>query len=240
MGFSQGDLDLIVTRELEEVMDLLLQKGEGIITRAELGDILDHGVRDRAFWVSRLSEIEMVEEVYMGLMQNAAAGGTIMEFLDSMDLLFSANGWDELAPWHLETIYINNLQSAYNAVHYERQIESTDILPWWLLDVTMDTRTSEICEPLGNPPIIYPAGHPIWAYLYPPLHHRCRTLVLALGRESMVRYGWSQTEQMPTVRDRDGSEKPWAPQEGWGGPPQLNNQQDFTGRIAEIREGMGL
>lgn len=116
---------------------------------------------------------------------------------------------------YLETVFRNNVQSAYAAGRYQAQ--TTPIIlqmrPYWRLVILLDGRTSEICKPFASPPVVLPAGDPWWLTHWPPLHHRCRTTTVSMSRKQAERLGiLAKTPAQSS-------------QEGWGSTAGLGEWQ---------------
>jgi len=83
-----------------------------------------------------------------------------------------------------------------------------------------DSRTSDICEELID--VVLPADHPFVASHQPPLHHNCRTDVVAITEDEARELGID--EMSPDVE----------PSEGFGGDPLAGWEPDLSTRPAEL------
>ncbi len=76
-------------------------------------DAMSQDAQDLAFTVSRISKVEVLQEV-LGLLRDAAESGkTLQDFVDEAQ-------FTGLSDAHLETIYRTNLQSAFGRGSYDK------------------------------------------------------------------------------------------------------------------------
>jgi len=161
--------------------------------------------------VSGLTKVDIIQRVWEHLDKALEEGKSFREFRKEVaqDL---DDTWLSKSSARLETIYRNNVQSAFAAGRY-LQATSPDALeqhPIWMLDVVMDSRTSDVCEPLDG--VKRRADDPWWqGGRIPPLHHNCRTGLLTLTEEDAHEMG-GLTEPAPEPRG----------QEGCGARPELD------------------
>lgn len=193
----------------DEAIDWFRAKAGNAVTR-EQWDALDERARRRAFMVSGLTKVDIIQRVWEQLDKAIEQGLSFQDFRKSAtkDL---ADTWLSKDSPRLELIYRNNVQSAFAAGRY-LQATSPDALeqhPIWMLDVIMDSLTSDVCEPLDG--VMRPAVDPWWVGRIPPLHHNCRTGILTLDHEDAHEMG-GITDPAPDTR---GSE-------GWGARPELD------------------
>jgi SPP1 gp7 family putative phage head morphogenesis protein len=85
----------------------------------------------------------------------------------------------------LQTIYRQNVQSAYMAGRYREQLEVVDDLPIWEYVATIDSRTTERCRALNGRR--FRADDPVWDTIYPPNHWGCRARVRAITERAAGR-----------------------------------------------------
>ena len=78
---------------------------------------MEEKAKSRAFYVSRLAELEAVGRVKNYLIRNLKDHTSFQNFvknLDKDDLLKKA-GWEKEGGWYWETVYRTNTMSAFNA-----------------------------------------------------------------------------------------------------------------------------
>ena len=164
---------------------------------------LSEEARRRAFWVSGLAALDMVQEVMDALERALAEGETYEDFRRRLSERVRT-AWGRGSPYRLELIFRTNLQLAYGAGRYREAERVKDLRPYWGLSVVLDGRTSRICAPLAG--VVLPADHPFWRNHIPPLHYNCRTALVTYSREEGERLAWKEAPAH-------------APQEGFGRPP---------------------
>jgi SPP1 gp7 family putative phage head morphogenesis protein len=174
-------------------------------------DALADEAKTRAFTVAEVAKDDMLTGMFQAVDAAIKAGTTFAEFKHAADLLGLS-----LKPHHLETVFHNNVQSAYMAGRY-RQMVDPDVLdarPYWQYDAVGDKQTRPSHAAMDGK--IYHSGHPIWSSWYPPNGHRCRCDVVSLSAEEMRRQGLSEsTKPVPGVEPDEG----WSHsvgESGWG------------------------
>lgn len=207
----------------DEAIDWFRAKAGNAVTR-EQWDALDARAKRRAFTVSGLTKLDVIQRVWEQLDKAIEQGLSFQDFRKSavQDL---ADTWLSEDSARLETIYRNNVQSAFAAGRY-LQATSPDALeqhPVWMLDVVMDSRTSDVCEPLDG--VKRRANDPWWQGRIPPLHHKCRTGLLTLTEEDAHEMG-GLTEPAPSDKA----------QGDWGARPELDEWKgDPTSYAPELQ-----
>lgn len=135
-------------------------------------DTITAKFREQKFWVKKLTDLELTKKVKSSIQNSLKNGSTFEQWKKSVDL-------KGLADWYLETVFRTNMTTAYSSGRYEQQVEMASAFKYWLYDAVMDNRTSLICSELDGR--IYRSDNPIWNTIYPPLHHGCRSDVIALS-----------------------------------------------------------
>jgi SPP1 gp7 family putative phage head morphogenesis protein len=159
--------------------------------------------RRRAFWVSGLAALDMVQEVMDALEEALREGTTFGDFQKALSERVKS-AWGEGSRHRLEAVLRTNLQLAYGAGRWKEAISTRELRPYWGLSVVLDGRTSEVCRPLAG--VVLPADHPFWRTHIPPLHYNCRTVLVTYAREEGERRAWRE----PPAHE---------PQPGFGRPP---------------------
>lgn len=159
--------------------------------------------RSQAFTVSYLSSLDQVQTVLDRLTHQLAHGGSLASFQKwAKEQDFS------LSKAHLETIYRNGVQTAYNAGHWRRFEEDADHRPYLMYDAINDGRTRPAHKAMDG--IIKPVGDAWWATHSPPCGHRCRCRLVNLTREQAEKRG-GETLNPPTDARAD---------KNWGSKPK--------------------
>jgi SPP1 gp7 family putative phage head morphogenesis protein len=159
--------------------------------------------RRRAFWVSGLAALDMVQEVMDALEAALREGTTFGDFQKALSERVKS-AWGEGSRHRLEAVFRTNLQLAYGAGRWKEAVSTRELRPYWGLSVVLDGRTSEVCRPLAG--VVLPADHPFWRTHVPPLHYNCRTVLVTYAREEGERRAWRE----PPAHE---------PQPGFGRPP---------------------
>jgi len=170
---------------------------------------LTAAARKRAFTVAWATSAQVLSDIKASLDKALAEGTSFKDWKKDLRAK-TADRWTT-GDAHLETVFRNNLQSAYNAGRHRAAKDplTLKLRPFWKLTVLLDDRTSAYCKPLASPPVILPADDPWWDSNYPPRHHRCRASVLTLTKRAAEREGVSK--KAPTTKAQAG----WGSTEGF-------------------------
>jgi SPP1 gp7 family putative phage head morphogenesis protein len=180
------------------------------MTAAEVVDMTAEE-RRAAFWVAGTHEAAVVQTIHQEIERALAEGLSLDEF--KKNLAEKLQGQHALGGAHLETVFRNAVQSAYNAGRWY-QLTDPDVTaarPFWMFDAVLDTRTTPLCKDLNG--TIKAHDDPFWLTHWCPLHHRCRSGVRALRTSEVERRG-GVTPGGP----------PGAPSEGFGRAPPLRGE----------------
>lgn len=173
---------------------------------------LDADAREKAFTVARVAQLDVVAQTWDALDRAISEGTSYEDFRKEMEPALTA-AWGGERPWHLETIFRTNTQLAYGAGRWTELTQPAIMKarPFWKLSVIMDGRTSDICAALAN--TVLPADDAFWQTHNPPLHHNCRTGIIALTEQQGA---GQETDKTPSTDSADGfglapSEQEYAP-----------------------------
>ena len=104
---------------------------------------LEKKSRDRAFSVSHYASAEVLNQFLRELV-NAVEDGTPYDtFLENMNTFLERNGYTAVNPWHASVIFETNVQTAYNAGHYETMQKAKKYRPYWQYKTAGDGRVRE-------------------------------------------------------------------------------------------------
>lgn len=176
-----------------------------VITRDEARRLDDNGKRE-AFWVGGGLHLAQVQRVFDELNKAIERGDTLEMFKKSIrDTLRD--------PHHVETVFRNAAQRAYNAGRWAqmREPNTARYRPYWLVDAVLDGRTTQYCR-LCNQTLL-PWDSPWWQTHWFPAHHRCRTSVRNLTLREAERRGLTK---LPPDDQH--------PPPGWGLSPERAQQ----------------
>lgn len=157
----------------------------------------------RAFTVAGVMKLDVLQDIRAELARALAEGKTFADFKADLIPRLQAKGWwgrnaqtdmdtgemlgKGLTPRRLETIFRANVQSAYMAGRYKRQMESAETRPWWQYVAVMDGRTRPQHASLNGRTFRY--DDPFWESFYPPLGFNCRCRVRAFSAAEVERRG---------------------------------------------------
>ncbi|MFA5751105.1 MAG: phage minor head protein [Candidatus Paceibacterota bacterium] len=103
----------------------------------------------------------------------------------------------------LRTIYDVNVQTAFMSGRYRGQMDVAKELPYWQFIAVMDGNTTERCSKLHL--VVYRYDDPVWQYIYPPNHWRCRSRVRSLAADQVDRVE-SSTDNLVSQEEAVGSD----------------------------------
>lgn len=165
------------------------------LTAAQYYALADE-IRAKAFTVARVTKMDVLVDIKAALDQALSAGETMADFAGRLTQIMEARGWQGLAPWHLETVFRNNIQTAYSVGRYKQMTDQRRTFPYWQYDAVNDSRTRPTHAALDGK--IFPADHPFWDTWYPPNGHRCRCTVQPLMAEQVADEGLAVETADPT------------------------------------------
>lgn len=192
------DVDLSYCMQLppEKAIAYLKQKGFAISWDYE--DLWKQA-QTEAFTVAKVTRLDILEDIRKAVQSALDEGKTAAWFAKELEPVLKKKGWwgvqDVVNPsgqienvqlgslWRLDTIYRQNLQTAYMAGRRETQLENVDDRPWWQYVAIMDRRTRRQHKALNG--IVMRYDDPFWKAFYPPNGWRCRCRVRALSGDNL-------------------------------------------------------
>lgn len=179
-------------------------------------DALVGAARERAFMVSNVAQVDVIQQVFTAIDDAVKNGDTLEDFKQKVGPSLEAawSGTVDSPAARMETIFRTNVQTAYAAGHAEQR--DNPVIkrrrPFNQYRAINDARTSSICRPLNG--VVRPADDPWWASNSPPRHFNCRCRIVPLTEAQAKAAGVTEsTEALP------------AAQEGFGAKPTLANWQ---------------
>lgn len=164
--------------------------------------------RQLAFSIAGVASYDQLKAVNDSLIKALSEGRTLKQWQSEMavkDL--------NLPKYRLENIFRTNLQSNYQAGHWEQILRNTHRRPYILYDAINDSRTRPAHRAMDG--IIRPFDDPFWQTHTPPNGYQCRCGVIAL------------TEAQAKARSKDGAglnkpvdETAMQPDKGWDTSPR--------------------
>lgn len=155
----------------------------------------------RAFTVAKAMKMDVLQDIRSAVDEALAEGVTEREFVNRLAPKLKAQGWWGKETWkdatgadrevqlgsprRLKTIYRTNLQTAYMAGRYRRQLASVEARPYWQYVAVMDSRTRPSHRAMNGR--VFRWDDPIWQYFYPPNGWGCRCRVRNLTERQLQR-----------------------------------------------------
>lgn len=195
--------DLAYAMELPPRDAIEYFKGRGYRVSRNALDAWD-AARDRAFTVTGIARLDVLQDIKGSLDRRLADGGTYGQFRDEVRGALAAKGWTkvgrglhadpdsaevaaDLPPYRLQTIFRTNTQTALMAGRYKQLSEMTDIAPYWQYVAVMDSKTRPSHAALHGK--IFRFDDPFWNSHFPPCGFNCRCGVRALRERDIERRG---------------------------------------------------
>lgn len=171
----------------------------------------------KAFTISKMTDIQLLKDTKSTLEQAMHEGWGAQKTQRELTNMFKSRGWwgkktiiDENgeektiqlgSPHRVRTIYKQNMQSAYNAGRYLKQLENVDFAPYFQYIAVLDEATRPEHRALHSKVFRY--DDPIWASLYPPNGWGCRCTVRQLTEREVARSGVSVENSGKHLSDKD-------------------------------------
>lgn len=167
----------------------------------------------RTFTVVKAGKLDILSDIRGALVDTLNAGGTLDDFNRDLIPTLRAKGWwgrqvavdpDTLdaelvqlgSVRRLKTIYQTNMQSAYMAGRYKRQMEA-DAFPFLQYVAVMDSKTRPSHSLLHGK--IWRKDDPVWDTISPPRGYNCRCRTRALTPGQIEREGLTVSPPAETV-----------------------------------------
>lgn len=187
---------------------------------------LAQDVRAAAFTVTGVMRMDVLVDMHGAVEKAINEGETLADFRNRFDDIMETRGWaapPELAPYRLETVFRNNVQTAYNTGRYKQMVDQKKDFPYWEYDAVNDADTRP--EHAAQDGKIFPVDHPFWDTWYPPNGHRCRCGVSPVSKHEAEEL--TAESEMP----------PEKPDQGWDHNPAKERwKPDLTKYPSELLE----
>jgi SPP1 gp7 family putative phage head morphogenesis protein len=183
----------------EQAIAFLAQKGYR--TTAAWPEMM-HEDHSRAFTVSRVARIDILEAIRTSLDQAMRDGVPFEQWKTNLVAELVKKGWwsdSNLAPRRLRTIYDTNLRTARASALWQRVQANKELLPFLRYSAVMDRRTRPLHRAWHG--TILPVDHPFWRTHFPPNGWNCRCTVIQLSQRDLDRRGWKVTDPPPPLDD---------------------------------------
>lgn len=156
---------------------------------------------DRAFQVAGITELQVTVALWLTLVDAIDQGQGLDEWRAHAK---RAIGRWRLSSDRLETVFRNNIQSAYNRGRWHQMNDPRvrRVRPFLLYDAVLDSRTTvDICRPLDG--AVAHREDAFWRSHHPPLHHRCRSALRALTPRQAERRGVTDVAELNALPSPD-------------------------------------
>lgn len=150
---------------------------------------LAEACRIRAFTVSGIAALDILQDMLEALNTALAAGTTMESWRKEVNRLLAAKGWDGLTPYRADNIFRTQIQTAYQVGRW-KQITDPAIAerrPYLIYDAVNDSRTRPSHRALEGVARRY--DDPFWDVWYPPNGFRCRCSVRTASEREIRRDG---------------------------------------------------
>lgn len=189
---------------------------------------LDDQARQKAFTVSNVGQMDMVQQVLDSLDKALETGQDLKAWQDEIGpaLRKAWAGTVGKPAWRLETIYRTNVQTAFShgRVRQMRDPAVTALRPFFLFDAILDGRTTDECSARDG--VLLLAEDPWWLENTPPLHFNCRSGIRSLRK--------SQAERRGGVNPPDREVELNPPGKGFGAAPSLSPSVQVQPFVPEV------
>ena len=100
---------------------------------------------EKSFTVSGYTALEVLQEFSDALADAVEQGKTKDDFLKEMNTFLVDRGYEAMNPWKSDTIFRTNIQTAYNAGHFQSMTspETLRLRPYWQYKTAADGRVRE-------------------------------------------------------------------------------------------------
>lgn len=155
--------------------------------------------RGLAFTVSGYTKAQILKRFYDEILAALEDGNTLSEFRSRMNAFLQDEGYEGLDPLQADLIFRTNIQTAYNAGHYEQMTDPSvmKLRPYWQYDAVLDSHTRP--SHLAMDGKVFPADHPVWDTWFPPNGFRCRCTVRTLSKRQVEARGLTVEDKFPAI-----------------------------------------
>ncbi len=146
---------------------------------------LSTAAKARAFSVARMQSADLVAQVQDSLRRAMEEGVSFRDWKAGINDLLAKRGVDPLEPWHLDTVFRQNVQSAYQAGRWKQMTEPYVLKrrPYLQYVIVRDGHARKTHADQDGK--IYPKTHPYWDEWYPPNGFGCRCGTVDLSQEEV-------------------------------------------------------
>lgn len=182
--FSEEDeiLKDLFNLPFSEAIDFFLSK------KPELYEKLDRttdNALDDYFWIKKSTDLEVTRKIQDKLLKTLEEGKTYSDFKKELDLENLGLGEDG---HYWKGAFDMNMAFAQSRGQYEEQLEGIQYgFEYGLFDAILDGRETKTCHNLDGKVMLLTDW--IEQGMYPPLHYRCRSRIIAITEEDVKDMG---------------------------------------------------
>lgn len=193
-------------------------KAKGVAITWDAADFA--ALEEQAFSIAKVMQLDILQDMKDELDNALEKGITFHEFKKNVAERMTAKGWngeresinpdtgevskvDLGSPWRLRTIFETNLQTAYMQGRWIGMQETIESRPYGQIRSTIDNRTTQQCRDLDG--LIFALDDPIWSFIYPPGHFRCRRRVVSVNDRYLARKGLSVQDSSKYPKEKWGN-----------------------------------
>ncbi|WP_394165975.1 phage minor head protein [Photobacterium piscicola] len=141
---------------------------------------LEANLKLRAFTIASVIGEEGVNRVKRYYIDALSLGQSKSEAMQGIDGWLEKAGISESNPYWLDLHYRNNMMTAYNVGRWT-QVEHNAAVDYLMYSAVRDNGTTELCKHLDK--TVKRKSDPFWRKYYPPNHHKCRSIMMAISKE---------------------------------------------------------
>ena len=153
--------------------------------------------RGLAFTVSGYTKAQILKKFYDELKSAIEDGTSFGTFKNAMNVFLESEGYEGMEPLQADNIFRTNVQTAFNAGHYEQMTQPAVLKarPYWQYDAVNDKHTRK--SHLAMDGKVFPADSPVWDTWYPPNGFRCRCSVRPLSKRQVEQMNLQVETDLP-------------------------------------------
>lgn len=182
--FSEEDeiLKDLFNLPFSEAIDFFLSKKPELYDKL---DITTDNALDDYFWIKKSTDLEVTKKIQDKLLKTLEEGKTYSDFKKELDLENLGLGEDG---HYWKGAFDMNMAFAQSRGQYEEQLEGIQYgFEYGLFDAILDGRETKTCHNLDGKVMLLTDW--IEQGMYPPLHYRCRSRIIAITEEDVKDMG---------------------------------------------------
>lgn len=160
-------------------LDYFLKKYPGMYEDIE--NTIEYS-RHKYFYMKKVTDINITEKFMNSLIRNIERGETFEDWIKDNNKIIDDAGLKN-KEGYLKTVYRTNMNQAYNAAIYKKQLKYKDTYPYFRYCGIMDGREQEHTRQLDGK--IFKVGSPEANTYYPPNGYNCRCYTVSLTAEEV-------------------------------------------------------